>query len=457
MRRLIRYRRGVDAPFGRGARSLWLVIGLVALAALPVINLAGPQDRTRYELTRHIVLYGELTIEPGFYDRAQYHGKTYSDKAPGMSFLSVPVFEAERLVGIARAPHDWTQKGDPVLWLLRVLTSGVLFLVSVFLVGRLAERLVPRTGAITAAVFGTATLVAPLAPTLFEHDSAAALGIAAFALLLRGNRAVTIALAGLCAGLAVCFEYSLGLVVLALAALCLARYRRNVLWYVAGLVPGGIALGAYDWATFGSPFHLSYRYEAGVLGGEQHTGFFGIGTPTLHGVWHLLAGTRGLLVFSPVLIAAAAGLVLMWRRGHVAEALVAGVLTVAFVLSDAGYFLPYGGASPGPRFFVPALPFLVLGLPFAFSKLPRTVLALAALSVVLMTVDAVTWGARNDVAWIPPHPQNHISKNLWVYLHVNRFIGSGLMALCGLAAVAVGWRVLRARSQQADPAASITA
>ena len=455
MRRSIRYRRGVDAPFGRGARSLWLVTGLVALAALPVMNLAGPQDRTRYELTRHVVLYGELTIEPGFYDRAQYNGKTYSDKAPGMSFLAVPAYELERLVGVARTPGQWTQKGDPALWLIRALSSGLLFLASVLVVGRLAERFVPGSGALTAGVFGTATLVAPLAPTLFEHDSAAALGIGAFALLLCGNRRATIALAGLCAGLAVCFEYSLGLVVLALAVLCLARYRRNVAWYVAGLVPGGIALGAYDWATFGSPFHLSYRYESGVLGGEQHTGFFGIGTPTLHGVWHVLAGSRGLLVFSPVLVAAAAGLVLMWRRGHVAEALAAGLLTVAFVVSDAGYFLPYGGGSPGPRFFVPALPFLVLGLPFAFSRFPRTVLVLAAVSVVLMSVDAVTWGSRNDVVWIPSHPQNHISKNLFVYLHVNRFIGSGFMVLCGLAAVAVGWLVFRARTP--DAGARITA
>ena len=438
-------------------RSELLVLVLVALTALPVIGLAGPQDRTRYELTRHIVLYHTLTIEGGFYDRAQYHGKTYSDKAPGMSFLAVPVFEAERVVGIARAPHDWTQKGDPTLWLLRVLTSGVLFLVSVFVVGRLAERLVPRTGAVTAAVFGTATLVAPLAPTLFEHDSAAALGIVAFALLLRGNRAATIALAGICAGFAVFFEYSTGLIVLALAVLCVARYGRNVLWFLLGLVPGGVALGAYDWATFGSPFRLSYRYEAGVLGGEQHTGFFGIGVPTLDGVWHMLAGSRGLLVFSPVLVAAAVGLVLMWRRGHVAEALVAGAITVAFLLSDAGYFLPYGGGSPGPRFFVPALPFLALGLPFAFSRFPRSVLTLAAISVILMTVDAVTWGARSDDVWIPPHPQNHISKNVWVYLHVNRIIGSGVMLLCGLAAVAVGWRVFRARSQRTGPPAGVTA
>ncbi len=45
---------------------------------------------------------------------------------------------------------------------------------------------------------------------------------------------------------------------------------------------------------------------------------------------------------------------------------------------------------------------------------------------------------------------------MWVYLGVNRIHGSGFMLLCGLAALAVGWRVLRAPAQAAGPAASVT-
>jgi hypothetical protein len=149
----------------RGYRFEPLVLALVALAALPPISLAGPQDRTRYELTRHLVLHHTLTVEPGLFDRAVFDGRTYSDKAPGMSFLAVPGYEFERIVGVAKAPRDWQAEGDLSLWLLRVLTSGVLFVGSVFLVGRLAERVVPGTGAATAAIFGVATMAAPLAPT----------------------------------------------------------------------------------------------------------------------------------------------------------------------------------------------------------------------------------------------------------------------------------------------------
>jgi hypothetical protein len=422
-----------------------LVLVLVALAALPVIGLTGPQDRTRYELTRHVVLYGTLSIEPGFFDRAVYNGKTYSDKAPGMSFLAIPAYEGERLVGIARAPADWASEGDLSLWLVRVLTSGVLFLVSVFVVGRLAEAFVPGTGSLTAAIFGTATIAASLAPTFFEHDAAAAFAILAFAIVLRRSRRVHIALAGLCAGAAVLFEYSAGLIVLALAAFCAVRHGRSVLWFVLGLLPAGIALAAYDWIAFGSPLHLSYRYEAGGLGAEQHNGFFGIGVPTLYGIREVLFVDRGLLVFSPVLVAAAVGVVLMWRRSHRAEALLVAAVTVVFVISDTGYFLPYGGGTPGPRFFVPALPFLVLGLPFALARFRRTTLALALVSVVLTTGNSLTWGVRKETdRWYPGHGVSDLSKTVWAWLGLNRVDAAGLVLLCALAALGVAWLGSRA-------------
>jgi hypothetical protein len=437
----------------RGYPYEWLVLVLVVLSALAVVDVANPQDTTRFELTRHIVLYHTITLEPDLFDRAVYGGHTYSDKAPGISFMAVPAFAVERAAGLARAPRDWTGKGDLSLWGIRLATSGVLFLLAGLLLGRAAESLVPGTGAATFAVFGTATLAAPLAPTLFEHDAAAFWALAGFLLAWRQRRPVLLAAAGLALGIGVLFQYAVGSIAVVVAVYVAVRQGRRVGWFVLGGVAPALALGAYDWAAFGSPFHLSYRYVANRYSELQHGGFFGIGIPRLDGLREVLVGDRGLLMFSPVLLAAAVGLVLMWRRGHRAEAVVAAVVSVVFVLADAAYFIPYGGNSPGPRFAVPALPFLLLGLPFVLARFPRTTLALAFVSCVLTSVDSLTWGLRkeND-AWYPGSGFSDLAKTIWVWAGLDRIQGGGLVGLAALAAVGVGAvGVLRRRAPVPDP------
>jgi hypothetical protein len=235
----------------RSYRYEWLVLVLVVLSALTIVDVANPQDTTRFELTRHIVLYHTITLEPDLFDRAVYGGHTYSDKAPGISFMAVPAFAVERAVGVARAPRDWTGKGDLSLWGIRLATSGLLFLLAGLLLGRAAESLVAGTGAATFAVFGTATLAAPLAPTLFEHDAAAFWAFAGFLLAWRQSRRALLFAAGLALGIGVLFQYAVGSIAVAVAVYVAVRERRRVGWFVLGGVPPALALGAYDWAAFG--------------------------------------------------------------------------------------------------------------------------------------------------------------------------------------------------------------
>ena len=404
-----------------------LVLALVALAALPPISLTGPQDRTRYELTRHIALHGTIRLEPGLFDRAVFDGRTYADKAPGLSFAAIPAYALERAVGIAKAPRDWQSEGDASLWLLRVLSTGLLFLVAVGVVGWLA-------GPLAAAVFGVATLAAPLAPTFFEHDAAGALAILAFAFLWQRRWPFW---AGLCAGFAVFTSYQTALIALVLLVYAAWRYRQEALLYVLGLVPGAVALGVYDQVAFGSPFHLSYRYVANRYAERQHAGFFGIGYPTLHGLGVELVGSRGLLVWSPVCVAAAVGLFLMRDR---VGALVCGVVVLLFVLVDAGYFLPYGGGSPGPRFLGAALPFLAVGLRPAYDRFKWPTLALAAVSAVTMSVQALSWGVRSEHASSYLPKKTDVMATIWSVAGLNRNLAALLVLLCALAAVAVGAR-----------------
>ena len=257
---------------------------------------------------------------------------------------------------------------------MRLLTSGLAFLLAAFLVGRISEGIASGRGAAALVAFALGTIVAPLAATGVGHVAAAALGFSAFVLAWRGRAF----LAGLVAGGALLVEYQTAGILAILGVYVALRGTRPLGRYVAGLAPGVALLLLYDALAFGSPFHLSYRYVAIK---QQGSGFFGIGLPHLHSTYEVFIGSSGLLLISPVLVAAAYGLVLL-ARTHRVEATVCGAVTVFFLLLNCGYYVPYGGTLLGPRFFVPALPFLAVGLGPAFARRPRLTGALTVLSVV---------------------------------------------------------------------------
>jgi hypothetical protein len=168
------------------------------------------------------------------------------------------------------------------------------------------------------------------------------------------------------------------------------RSLSAVLALAAGALPAILALGAYHWAAFGNPFHTGYTYSANSYAEQQREGFYGIGAPDPDTIYRILLTRHGLLAATPILVLAAAGLVLLWRAGRRPEAVVCSATSIAFLLTNSGYFEPYGGASPGPRFFAVALPFLAVGLAPAFARWPRLTAAAAVFSIAAMSLDAST-------------------------------------------------------------------
>ena len=195
----------------------------------------------------------------------------------------------------------------------------------------------------------------------------------------------------LAAGAAVATEYEAVAVLVLVLAYTALQGRRAAGLFVLGTVPGLALLGAYDWAAFGAPWHPSYHYLDNAQRTNQRGGILGVHFPTVHGTQLMFVGNRGLLVISPVLVAAAAGLWLVWRAGYRPEALLCAAVTLGFCLAECGYFDPYGGRAPGPRFFGLALPFLALGLGPAFVRWTRLTALLAAVSIVASTATALTW------------------------------------------------------------------
>jgi hypothetical protein len=417
----------------RGYPREWLVLALVALGTLPLMSVLNTQDTSRLALTQSIAKRGSFDIDPYWrltIDRAFANGHWYSDKAPGVALLALPVFEVVRVEDAVRPQSHptevWNRKWH--LWGIRVLVGGIAFLALTFLVGRTAEGLVTRTGAPVAVTFGLGTMAGSLGPTLFGHLQDALCLFAALLLGSRARRPRDWVWVGLLAGVGVLFEYPAGLAAIVLVAYAAIRGgRKAALWAVGGGVPPAIVLGAYDRLAFGAPWRLSYRYTSNVFTPGQTQNFFGVGAPTLHGLWALTFDGHGLLLVSPVLFAAVGGLVLFWRRSRL-EAAVAVAIALLFCLYTAGYFLPNGGTSPGPRFAAAALPFLFLGVPFALARWPVLTLALSAVSVGVGLFDELTWSVANRLeflAW---------PETIWSLAGLSRRAGSIVLLASGAAA-----------------------
>jgi hypothetical protein len=90
------------------------------------------------------------------------------------------------------------------------------------------------------------------------------------------------------------------------------------------------------------------------------------------------------------------GAIMIRRDGRPAEGAVIAAVFIAYFLYNAGYWLPFGGGSPGPRFLIPTLPFLALGLAPAYRRLPALTLGLAVPSAVFMLAGALSFPLIGD-------------------------------------------------------------
>jgi hypothetical protein len=372
-------------------------LATVALLALVIafVYLLQPSwdnERAHYDFTRALAS-GSPSVDESFahpalrtIDVVRFHGHVYAAKAPGLAAVAVPPYLALRAFGAHTT-------GPPrrLVWTLHlwaVVIPAVLLLV---LVRRRVDELEPGYGTIAAVALGTATLILPFSTLLFSHVLSATLGFCAFMLVVprtgvaSQGRAAT---AGLVAGLAFTVEYSLLLVAAVLGLLVLLgpnRLRRGLAYGLGALAGALPALAFNEWA-FGSPFHVAYE-------GWHHAaarplpGVFGITLPSIHNLLKILFYPGGI---GPILVPAIVGSVLLWRRGRKVEAFVPLLVTLLFVVFDAANSTPFGGVSPGPRYVIPALPFLALPLAAALRRLPGATVGILAGGGLFMAAATLT-------------------------------------------------------------------
>jgi hypothetical protein len=437
-------------------RGRWgtLAIFALAIAWATVVQSLGWSQTSNYALVRALS-HGTPRIDRYHWetgDESYYKGHYYSVKAPGMSIVTLPLHKALAVTGAddlvrrrvesarrggafesCRGAVECGQAGEfgagqyggnverarliraeiqnytPLVWMLGLLGAVIPAMLMLFLVRTFVERIEPGTGTAAAIVLGTGTLVMPFATMFFSHVLSAMLAFACFFVLWRERerpaRLTLVAGAGALGGFAVTSEYPLAIasVICGLYAISRGDVLRRGLAYAGGAIAGVTPLLLYNLWAFGSVTHFSYADAVTERGASGHDvlglnsgGLFGVGLPSLHTTFDLLFSSKGLFVLSPVLIMSLVGTVLMYRRGWRAEALVVGAIFASVVTYNSGYWLPFGGGSPGPRFLIPALPFLAVGLGPAWRRFPATTLALAVPSALTMIAATVTFPMIGD-------------------------------------------------------------
>ena len=412
-----------------------LLVAVLLVSYAYFYQAGGWNQNSRFALVRAIVEGGTVRIDAyhdATGDKVVVGGHFYTDKAPGQSFAAVPFVAAGR--SVLRAGGVDPESAVGIAWLsyLATLVSASLpMAVGALALLRAARRLgASRSGALFAAIaVGLATPAWAYATLFIGHCMAgAALMLAFTAALAMGTasserrRRLLAAAVGAAGGWATLTEYPAGPAALIVAVLALTlawpRGFKATVQVGAAIAIGSsgfvVALLAYHQAVFGSPFVTPLEH----LYGFPNVKVQPFAWPRA-GVLAALffSEARGLFVLAPVLLAAPVGFVTAWRRpgsearSRRAAVLAAAAIAVYYPLMNASFATPAGGWIYGPRLMAACLPFLGLGVAFAFTHAGvwlRSALAVAALCGAALSLLAVSTTVQ-----VPEHLRRPVPQLLW--------------------------------------------
>lgn len=367
-----------------------ILLGVVSfLSFVYFYEGGGWNQNSRFDLLRAMVERHTLQIDAyheNTQDKAHLHGHYYSDKAPGLVFLAVPIALAARpvlrIVGIDPESPQGEFALSYIVCAGAVALPTALAGVCLFFLG-LRFGGGPSAAAFGMLVMCLGTPMWAYASLFWAHALVGSCLIFAFAATLKlreSERAredfLWALAAGLAAGWATVTEYPAApaSAMLAFLALSQAWMRGSgVRWrVVAGVGLGAgicviVLLGYLD-AAFGT-FRPSYfYYDPNSFSFMQHQGYLGLTYPHPDRLLKILFGcSRGLLFASPALVSAPLGL--WWLRKekiYSAAALVAAAIVAYYFLFNASFYWWKAGLSFGPRYAGASIPLLCAGLPVAW-------------------------------------------------------------------------------------------
>lgn len=394
----------------------------------------GPNSNSESHLYLTFAMVDHRTLNIDAYrtrlgDKSYYRGHYYSDKAPGLSFITAPPYAILRaaMPGFAGKPYKAYSRQRFAIarntvyiryamdYLILIIPSAVFaVLLWLFLTPIIGDQ---RWALVLTSIYSLGTIAWVYSVSFFSHQLAAMLLFGSFLTLYHrvarrdsGKPTRFAALAGLLAGYSVISEYPTILIAALLGGylLLVAQHRlASAMAFIAGMLPPALLNMAYNTMAFGKPFALGYAHvHSAMYHNSIHTGPLGLANPAAYGVqppslyslWQITFGTyRGIFLVSPVLLLFFAGLVFMWRRRDLRpEFWLCATAVMLYVLMDASRGMDQNGWSGGwavaSRHLTPMLPFMIVPLAFGLRNtvFRRVLLGLGALSIAMMFMIVAT-------------------------------------------------------------------
>jgi hypothetical protein len=359
-----------------------------------------------FDVTKNLCEHGSLAYSGellGMDAHRGVDGRYYAPFGVAQSVYNIPFYlagrSAQRLLGVRLGRADSVPKaavslGGTVVaaacvaltWLLALEVSGAASV---------------AFGA--AALFGFATVFWPYSKFGFNAPLATCCLLAGTLGVWSGvhrRRVLPVAAGGLAFGVAMLTRHELVIALVPAAVfLAVAHPRSRLVVNQAAAGAAGFAVGFGAWMAlnvvrFGNPLNPGYL-------GDPNPAF---GSSVAWGLYGLLASpSSSLLLYCPVVLLAVPALVAWWREDRAATVLFAGLfVTLLAFYAQLGNWV--GGRSYGPRYLVPALPFLAIAAARWLQKQGRGVVrtvawALCALSVTVQLPGVLVDYSKVSVAW----------------------------------------------------------
>jgi len=379
-------------------------------------------------------------------DRAIFSGHYYSDKDPGLSFLASPVytiwkfaynFSPENFKSEHTASEEYvtelvsnativtsTDRGFftfSSMILVTVFTSGLFSSLTAVLVYKISGYFLKKQSyrILIALTYGIGTLAFPYALHFMTHATAVFFVFLSFYLLFkikseRLKESKYFILAGLAAGFGIVVDRLVILIAALIAIYSFSLSRRYSLGFLIGLILAVLPFFLFNYSIFGNPFDLASSYidrqiwrtaypssvlSLGFSNEESNVvtmsllntdvvkkiteHFHFISTPNPYVMMRLLLYPyRGLLFYSPILLASLIGLFFMFKKYRTETILIIlGLILLLLMISMRKTW--WGGYGFGNRYLLPIVPFLMLPLAFALNKINKK-LVIVFLSVSIL-------------------------------------------------------------------------